>query len=47
MTGGPGCSSMLALFAENGPYNVNNETDELVINPYSWNSACADSAMSV
>lgn len=40
MTGGPGCSSELALFYENGPYlappakNVTN----LQLNPNSWNS---------
>ena len=37
MTGGPGCSGMLALFTENGPYTINNVTEELEINPYSWN----------
>ncbi len=33
---GPGCSSVLALFTENGPYNV---TDNLTLtrNPFSWN----------
>eukprot|EP01087_Luapelamoeba_hula_P007668 TRINITY_DN1873_c0_g1_i1.p1 TRINITY_DN1873_c0_g1~~TRINITY_DN1873_c0_g1_i1.p1 ORF type:complete len:439 (-),score=66.33 TRINITY_DN1873_c0_g1_i1:42-1358(-) len=37
LTGGPGCSSELALFAENGPYKlVGNST--LIRNPYSWNS---------
>jgi len=35
--GGPGCSSLLALFTENGPMNYfTNGT--LEINPYSWNS---------
>jgi len=37
MSGGPGCSSMLALFAENGPYIVQNDLS-LELNPYSWNS---------
>jgi len=35
LTGGPGCSSMVALFYENGPYNLKGST--LSINPYSWN----------
>ena len=33
-----GCSSLLALFYENGPYFLNNKTLEMEINPYSWNS---------
>ena len=37
LTGGPGCSSMLALLVENGPYNLNDDLT-LEINPYSWNS---------
>jgi len=37
LTGGPGCSSELALFFENGPYTINNDLS-LKINPYSWNS---------
>jgi len=35
LTGGPGCSSMVALFYENGPYTLSKTT--LSINPYSWN----------
>jgi cathepsin A (carboxypeptidase C) len=37
MTGGPGCSSEVALFGENGPCTIN---DDLTTksNPYSWNS---------
>lgn len=36
LSGGPGCSSELALFAENGPYKV--DADENVTsNAYSWN----------
>jgi len=38
MTGGPGCSSELALFVENGPWKINKETLEAETNPYSWNS---------
>jgi len=37
MTGGPGCSGMLALFVENGPYHVV-DASTLKMNPYSWNS---------
>jgi len=37
LTGGPGCSSLMALFYENGPYTLNQDLS-LSINPYSWNS---------
>lgn len=37
MTGGPGCSGMLALLKENGPYNIDKESN-LTINEYSWNN---------
>jgi serine carboxypeptidase-like clade 4 len=37
LTGGPGCSSQLALFYENGPYHIQDNLT-LTINPYSWNS---------
>jgi len=37
LTGGPGCSSLMALFYENGPYTINQDLS-LNINPYSWNS---------
>lgn len=33
LTGGPGCSSELALFFENGPYTVNDDMT-LTFNPY-------------
>ena len=36
MTGGPGCSGMLALMVENGPYKVGSD-GALSLNPYSWN----------
>ena len=38
MTGGPGCSSELALFAENGPYVVNafDDGETLSINEHGW-----------
>lgn len=37
LTGGPGCSSLLALLGENGPFLMNT-TSKPVTNPYSWNS---------
>ena len=38
LTGGPGCSGMLALLNENGPCSVKKSADVLdtVSNPYSW-----------
>eukprot|EP01104_Vermistella_antarctica_P005996 TRINITY_DN16730_c0_g1_i1.p1 TRINITY_DN16730_c0_g1~~TRINITY_DN16730_c0_g1_i1.p1 ORF type:complete len:443 (-),score=137.95 TRINITY_DN16730_c0_g1_i1:184-1425(-) len=36
LTGGPGCSSILALLFENGPYTVNTDMT-LSPNPYTWN----------
>lgn len=38
-TGGPGCSSTLALLTENGPCSVNDAGDGTTINPYSWTEA--------
>lgn len=39
-SGGPGCSSQLALFSENGPYLLNKHLGKIDVslNPYSWNS---------
>jgi carboxypeptidase C (cathepsin A) len=37
LTGGPGCSSLVALFAENGPYIIAEDLS-LSLNPFSWNS---------
>jgi len=38
MTGGPGCSSEVALFGENGPCTVNADGTDTITNPHSWNS---------
>eukprot|EP00752_Nemacystus_decipiens_P007197 g6446.t1 len=37
LTGGPGCSSTLALLAENGPCTVNDDGETTSPNPSSWN----------
>lgn len=39
LTGGPGCSSEVALFGENGPCKVNKDGTATTRNPYSWNFA--------
>lgn len=39
LTGGPGCSSEVALFVENGPFKIDKDNNSLVINPYSWSNA--------
>jgi carboxypeptidase C (cathepsin A) len=38
MTGGPGCSSEVALFGENGPCSVNAGGNATIHNPFSWNA---------
>lgn len=40
LTGGPGCSSELAIFYENGPFKLTQESSDttLIHNKYSWNT---------
>ncbi|KAI5054830.1 hypothetical protein GOP47_0029975 [Adiantum capillus-veneris] len=40
MSGGPGCSSELALFYENGPYKITNDLT-LTWNDYGWDKAAS------
>jgi carboxypeptidase C (cathepsin A) len=38
MTGGPGCSSEIAIFIEQGPYRINETTGAVSSNPSPWNA---------
>lgn len=37
LNGGPGCSSLVGLLTENGPFQVNNDGTMLYENTFSWN----------
>jgi hypothetical protein len=37
LTGGPGCSSILALFFENGPCSIHEDGQSTKPNPFGWN----------
>eukprot|EP00536_Pseudo-nitzschia_multiseries_P008314 jgi/Psemu1/325142/estExt_fgenesh1_pg.C_2100002 len=39
LTGGPGCSSTLALLTENGPCSVTKDGTGTTVNPHSWTEA--------
>ena len=37
LNGGPGCSSLLGLLNENGPFVFEEEDNLISTNPFSWN----------
>ncbi|KAL5019720.1 hypothetical protein ScPMuIL_002612 [Solemya velum] len=41
LNGGPGCSSMLGLLTETGPYKVTEDGKNLMENQYSWNKVAS------
>ncbi|CAG2170691.1 unnamed protein product [Oppiella nova] len=38
LNGGPGCSSLIGLFTENGPFKADSEGKNLTLNKNTWNS---------
>merc|ERR1719262_1429818 len=38
LSGGPGCSSQLALLVENGPCGIDKQTGKTELNAYSWHN---------
>ncbi|RLN55852.1 hypothetical protein BBJ28_00004435 [Nothophytophthora sp. Chile5] len=36
LSGGPGCSGLVALLFENGPCSFDDEANQISLNPYSW-----------
>lgn len=37
LNGGPGCSSLMGMTSENGPFSFETNSTKMKINPYSWN----------
>jgi cathepsin A (carboxypeptidase C) len=38
LNGGPGCSSLFGFFTENGPFRVTNDSKNLTLDQFSWNT---------